>query len=169
MGVEQRRAAFQKKVGITVNDKNLLNLIFAVPTEQSPKSGYVRIYSNERLAFVGDAVLSTVVRSHFYTNDDGNMTTGQLTERSSALTSNISLWSIGIMLGIADLLKLDANTKALITNGYSKTISDTVEALIGTLFLDQGYDAAEAFIHRHIIAHEDILLNVWKRHTKNAM
>lgn len=107
---------------------------------------------NERLEFLGDAVLELVVTEYLYNNYDNEE--GELTTWRSALVNGDSLSQVATTLGIEAYLYLskgeskDANSKARRT-----ILADAMEAVIGAIYLDFGWDAAKDFILKHIIVH----------------
>lgn len=105
---------------------------------------------NERLEFLGDAVLELVVTEHLYANY-GNPE-GELTTWRSALVNGDSLAEVSKQLGVEPYLYLskgeerDVNTKA-----RRYILANATEAIIGAIYLDFGWDAAKAFIHQHVL------------------
>ncbi|HLD19909.1 MAG TPA: ribonuclease III [Patescibacteria group bacterium] len=107
---------------------------------------------NERLEFLGDAVLELVVTEYLYQNYDNPE--GELTNWRAALVNAKMLGDIAQELKFNNFLYLskgeskDANTKA-----RQYILANAVEAIIGAIYLDQGYGAAQAFITASILAH----------------
>lgn len=112
---------------------------------------------NERLEFLGDAVLELVVTEYLYNTYDNEE--GELTTWRSALVNGDSLANVATTLGIEPFLYLskgeekDANSKARRT-----ILADAMEAIIGAIYNDFGWDASKAFIMRHIVVHLDEIL-----------
>jgi ribonuclease-3 len=106
---------------------------------------------NERLEFLGDAVLELVVTEYLYVNY-GNPE-GELTNWRAALVNGQNLADIGKSLEIEDFLHLsrgerqDANSKA-----RRYILANAMEAIIGALYLDFGWEVAKDFVSRHVIA-----------------
>lgn len=105
---------------------------------------------NERLEFLGDAVLELVVTEYLYANY-GNPE-GELTTWRSALVNGDSLAEVSKDLGVEPYMYLskgeerDANTKA-----RRYILANATEAIIGAIYLDFGWDAAKDFIHKHVL------------------
>jgi ribonuclease-3 len=105
---------------------------------------------NERLEFLGDAVLELVVTEYLYNNYENPE--GDLTTWRSALVNGDSLADIGIKIGIEPYLYLskgeerDANSKA-----RRYILANAMEAIIGALYLDFGWDEAKQFIERQVL------------------
>lgn len=106
---------------------------------------------NERLEFLGDAVLELVVTEylfHNYKNPEG-----ELTSFRAALVNGEMLASIGRTLGIQDYLLMSRGEAKDTGRARGYLVANAVEAVIGALYLDQGYDAAKDFITRHVLSH----------------
>lgn len=105
---------------------------------------------NERLEFLGDAVLELVVTEHLY-NNYGNPE-GELTTWRSALVNGDSLAEVSQILGVEKFMYLsrgeerDTNSKA-----RRYILANATEAIIGAIYLDLGFDAAKAFITNHVL------------------
>ncbi|MFC2176717.1 ribonuclease III [Bacteroidota bacterium] len=99
------------------------------------------LISNERLEFLGDAVLSAAVAKYIFKRYPFE-NEGFLTETRSKIVSRKNLNGLARRLGIADLV-----TKNSVHNRSSSSLGgDALEALVGAIFLDRGYNAAEKFI-----------------------
>ncbi|NBS70037.1 ribonuclease III [bacterium] len=105
---------------------------------------------NERLEFLGDAVLELVVTEHLYAHY-GNPE-GELTTWRSALVNGDSLADVAKELGVEKYLYLsrgeekDANTKA-----RRYILANATEAIIGALYLDYGWETAKEFVTKHVL------------------
>jgi ribonuclease-3 len=139
-------AAFQKAAGIRFKSIELLNLSF-IHRSVSNESGHKN--NNERLEFLGDAVLGAVTATLLYRNF-GDKHEGELAKIKAVVVSE------DILSGVARELQIDL---ALIlgkgeelSGGRTKKalLADALEALIGALYLDSGYKAAFAFVSRCI-------------------
>jgi len=111
--------------------------------------------SNERLEFLGDAVLGAVVAEvlfKMYPYKDE----GFLTEMRSKIVSRVNLNQLGKRLGFNELIEFDAST-VNITSKQSSLLGDAFEALVGAVYLDKGYNFTKDFlINRIIKPHIDI-------------
>ncbi|GAA4926108.1 ribonuclease III [Mucilaginibacter defluvii] len=110
--------------------------------------------SNERLEFLGDAVLGSVVAEvlfKLYPYKDE----GFLTELRSKIVSRVNLNQLGRKLGFEQLVEYD--TRILSTGRQGSLLGDAFEALIGAVYLDKGYEFTKDFLINHIIkSHIDI-------------
>ena len=110
--------------------------------------------SNERLEFLGDAVLGSVVAEtlfKLYPYEDE----GFLTELRSKIVSRVNLNQLARKLGFEDLIEYDSRMVSSTRQG--SLLGDAFEALIGAVYLDKGYDFTKDFLVNHIIkSHIDI-------------
>jgi ribonuclease-3 len=110
--------------------------------------------SNERLEFLGDAVLGSVVAEvlfKLYPYEDE----GFLTELRSKIVSRNNLNQLARKLGFDKLIEYDS--RMLNSSRQGSLLGDAFEALIGAVYLDKGYDFTKSFLVNHIIkAHVDI-------------
>ncbi|MEX2055148.1 MAG: ribonuclease III [Candidatus Andersenbacteria bacterium] len=105
---------------------------------------------NERLEFLGDAVLELVVTDHLYHHY--NLPEGELTNLRAAIVRGEMLSKIAEELNLEEFLLLSRGEQKDTGKARHYILANAVEAVIGALYLDQGYTAAEALIERVIIA-----------------
>ncbi len=111
---------------------------------------------NERLEFLGDAVLELAVTRHLFDHFDNPE--GELTSFRAALVNGDMLAKIGQDLRVQDFLLMSRGESKDTGRARQYLIANAMEAIIGALYLDQGYDAARDFIDRHILSHlEEVL------------
>lgn len=101
--------------------------------------------SNERLEFLGDSILSFVVSDYFY-NTYEDFDEGVMTNLRSLLVNTKSLAEVAKELGFGERLKLSKGEEESQGRENQSLLADSYEAFIGALFLDQGIEAARAFI-----------------------
>jgi ribonuclease III len=102
---------------------------------------------NERLEFLGDAVLELVVTERLFV-DFPEKPEGELTALRAALVNSDMLAQIGRDAGIEDFLLMSRGEAKDTGRARNYLIANAFEAVIGALYLDQGYEAAKAFIER---------------------
>ena len=103
--------------------------------------------TNERLEFLGDSVLGLVVTDTLYrTHPD--LPEGQLAKLRAAVVNAKALAGIGRELGLGEHLLLGRGEETTGGRDKSSIVADTVEAVLGAVYLDQGLDVATALIHR---------------------
>ncbi len=105
---------------------------------------------NERLEFLGDAVLELVVTEHLYRNF--SEPEGILTNWRSALVRTESIAEAGRKLGFEEYLRLSRGEKQGSERAREQILANTFEAVVGAIYLDRGYDEAKTFITEHILA-----------------
>ncbi len=152
------RKDFQKlfdQIGFELQDMNVLNEAF---THRSAVNEYSNVHRhNERLEFLGDAVLELIATDFLFRTFD--KPEGDLTNYRSALVKGDHLAQVARRLGIGKLLVMSkGETKS---GGAEKDyiLANTVEAFIGAIYLEKGIAGSTDFIHRFILCDlEKILL-----------
>lgn len=147
--------AFQSKLGVQFNDPALLERAFIHRSylNEHPKLG---LEHNERLEFLGDAVLELAVTDFLYRTYPNPE--GDLTNWRSALVKTESLAAVAETLEISEFFKLSKGESKGNARSHALISANAVEALIGALYLDQGYETARAFIQTNITARLDDIL-----------
>ena len=111
---------------------------------------------NERLEFLGDAVLELVVTEYLYSNYPDPE--GILTNWRSSLVRTESISAAGHKYGFESLLRLSRGEKQGSDRARAQILANTYEAVVGALYLDQGYEVAKQFISESILStFKDIL------------
>ena len=111
---------------------------------------------NERLEFLGDAVLELVVTEYLY--NSYSEPEGILTNWRSALVRTESISAAAGRLGYADMLRLSRGEKQGSERARQQILANTFEAVIGAVYLDKGYEASKDIITKHILStFEEIL------------
>lgn len=111
---------------------------------------------NERLEFLGDAVLELVVTEYLY----GNFSEpeGILTNWRSSLVRTESIGAAAARLGFEPLLRLSRGEKRGTERARAQILANSFEAVIGALYLDKGYECAKTFITQNILSTFDEIL-----------
>lgn len=141
---------FEQKLNISFKNKDLLlqSLIHRSYINENPK---FRLDHNERLEFLGDAVLELVVTEYLYGNYPNPE--GELTSWRAALVNAKILSGIAADLGINDFLLLSKGEAKDTGKARQVILANAIEALIGAIYLDQGYETAMQFVQKNIIVH----------------
>lgn len=148
--------AFAKQqLGVTFNDVSLLVLAF---THRSYVNEHRKTVTehNERLEFLGDAVLELVVTEFLYNNY--SEPEGILTNWRSSLVRTESISAAGHRSDFEPLLLLSRGEKRGSERARAQILANTYEAVIGALYLDQGYEAAKQFIAKSLLPTFDEIL-----------
>lgn len=137
-------STFQDKIGVTFKDERLLEMAFTHRSylNENKKPGAEH---NERLEFLGDAVLELVVTDYLYKKYP-QKPEGDLTAYRAALVNTISIADAATQLGMNDYLLLSRGESRDMGRARQIILANAFEALIGALYLDQGYDVAQKFI-----------------------
>lgn len=112
---------------------------------------------NERLEFLGDAVLELVVTEFLYLNY--GEPEGILTNWRAALVRTESIGAAGSKLDLGQLMRLSRGEKHGSERARDQILANAFEAVTGAIYLDKGYDAAKDFIHKHILSTFDEILS----------
>lgn len=136
--------ALHSLLGFYPGNLSLYKLAFSHRSLALEKAGGIRL-SNERLEYLGDAVLGAVVADLLFRKYPMKEE-GFLTEMRSRLVSREHLRQMAVKLGIDELLQKDAGPGA-----YRSMYGDALEALIGAIYLDKGYKVTQDFILERII------------------
>jgi len=111
---------------------------------------HIRRY-NERLEFLGDAILNSIVADYLYRTYP-SMEEGDLTKIRSRLVNRKALAQRAKELRISEFLLLSSSAVQSVDSGSDSILADAFEAIIGAIYLDRGYDAAKKFISENILS-----------------
>jgi len=140
----EKISKFEKKIQIKMKDKSLL---IKALTHKSAN----QVYNNEKLEFLGDRVLGLVLSNKLidlYPNENEGILDKRFAKLVNRSTCSMMGWSIQIQEYI-----ILGDAKKKVTQKDEKILSDSCEALIGAIYLDQGFYFAQEFV-----------LKLWKKH-----
>jgi len=137
------------KLGFEFND---IQLLITALTHRSYVNEHKKSVSehNERLEFLGDAVLELVVTDYLYRNH--NDPEGTLTNLRAALVRTESIGEAGSRLGYEPLVRMSRGEKQGGDRARQQILANAFEAVTGAIYLERGYDDAAAFISKNIIS-----------------
>lgn len=153
---------FEKKTEITFKNKDLLRQAFIHRSyiNENPSTG---LSHNERLEFLGDAVLELIVTDFLYKKYP-TYTEGELTSLRSALVNAVIISEVATDIGMNDYLLLSRGEAK--DNGKARQyiLANTYEAYIGALYLDQGIDLAHKFLTKTLLPKTDEIVSkkLWR-------
>jgi len=151
------QAFAQGKLGVTFHDIDLLISAFTHRSYVNEHRQTAREH-NERLEFLGDAVLELVVTDHLYSNF--KEPEGILTNWRSSLVRTESISAAAARFEFEPLLRLSRGERRGTERARSQILANAYEAVIGALYMDQGYEATKHFIHDSLlVTFQDILKN----------
>ena len=142
-------------LGVTFKDIDLLITAFTHRSYLNEHKKTVREH-NERLEFLGDAVLELVVTEYLYTTYAEPE--GILTNWRSSLVRTESISAAANKYGFEPLLRLSRGEKRGTERARAQILADSFEAVLGALYIDQGYEAAKQFISESILSTFDHIL-----------
>lgn len=149
MSISEKLAAAENICGHVFTDKMLLRSAITHPSavEGEPVSA-----SYERLEFLGDSILGSIVALTLFRTYE-NLDEGKLTRLKVSLVSGATLSEVGQELGIDQVIILGASEQGTGARGMHSALENVYESLVGALYLDGGWEAAEAFIMRTLKPH----------------
>lgn len=138
---------FEKTANISFKDKDLLKQAFTHRSFVNENKNF-KLGHNERLEFLGDAVLELVVTEYLYSKYP-EATEGDLTSYRSALVNAITLSEVARNLNVNEFLLLSKGEAKDEGRARLYILANTIEAIIGAIFIDQGYESAKDFIAKN--------------------
>ncbi len=153
---------FEKITKIVFKNKDLLKQAFIHRSyiNENPKTN---LSHNERLEFLGDAVLELIVTDYLYKKYK-NYTEGELTAIRSALVNAIIISEAASKIGMNDYLLLSKGESK--DNGKARQyiLANTFESFIGAIYLDQGYETANKFVLKNLLIMTDEIVakKLWR-------
>ncbi len=159
---ESRKALerFETHAGVKFKDRALLETAFTHRSYlNETKSVQNALPSaagkhNERLEFLGDAVLELIVTDHLFRKFPA-ANEGDLTGYRAALVNAVMLGGIAESLGMNECLLLSRGEAKDTGRARATILANTFEAVTGALFLDQGYEETEKFVNKYVLSHID--------------
>ncbi|KND51687.1 MAG: ribonuclease III [Parcubacteria bacterium C7867-001] len=147
--------AFGESIGVSFAN---LELLIEALTHRSYINEHKSAKShNERLEFLGDAVLE-LATTRFLFDKYPEKPEGELTAYRAALVNTFSIADAADALGVNDMLLLSKGEKKDTGRARKIILANAFEAIVGAIYLDQGYEAAEAFIAKNLYAKiEDVI------------
>jgi ribonuclease III len=139
----------EKKLNLSFKNKDLLIQAFCHRSYLNENPDF-KLPHNERLEFLGDAVLELVVTEYLYQNYP-KKSEGELTSWRSALVNAKMLSKIAKSLGFEDFLLLSQGEAKETGKAREYILANTFEAFVGSLYFDQGYEKAKSFIEKNLI------------------
>lgn len=157
---KKRYLSLYHNLGIMANDI----LYYDVALSHKSKSIYLngRRMNNERLEFLGDAVLSMAVADYLFKHYQ-KAKESMLTSSRAKIVNRQNLNKIAIDMNIQKMMRKDNTLFSLKSNVYGNTL----EALLGAIYLDRGYNASCQYIYKHIIKNPKYIESVIRKETNH--
>lgn len=150
-------AEIEEAIGVQFNNKDLLLQAFTHRSYPNDNPNW-RLGHNETLEFLGDKVIDFLATIYLVTNYP-NQREGVLTNWRSLLVGGRMLANVGHRLKLGQWLLLSRGEERQGGRENSYIIENVFEALVGAIFLDQGYYEAEAFLEEHLLVLTDEIIN----------
>ena len=138
--------AIQEQLGVTFNDLSLLQQSFVHRSYLNENADFT-LGSNERLEFLGDALLSLVIAENLY-RQFADLDEGEMTKLRAALVRQDSLAQMSLSLGLGEYLYLGQGEEKGGGRKRARNLACVMEAVIGAVFIDQGFDVASDLVMR---------------------
>lgn len=155
-------SGFESQSGISFRNKALLEQAFTHRSflNENPRAGAEH---NERLEFLGDAVLELVVTDYLYKTYPGK-DEGELTAYRAALVNAVTVGAVGAEMQMNDFMRLSKGEAKDTGRARQVILANAYEAFVGALYLDQGYEAAAKCITKTLIPKLTEVLeeNLWR-------
>lgn len=145
----------QKNIGVTFTNQKLLKQAFVHRSYLNESKEFPE--SNERLEFLGDAVLSFITSQYLYRTYP-QYPEGTLTNVRSTLVKTTSLAITGTELSLGHLLLLSRGEESSGGRTNQSLLADCFEALLGAIFLDQGIEVAQKFVENVLLIKTEAII-----------
>ena len=159
---------FEEKIGYSFQNQDLLKeaLTHRSYLNENPSWRYAH---NERLEFLGDAVLELAVTEQLYAKFPSEPE-GRLTTLRAALVNYQRLATVARDIGLEAEVYLSKGEAKDTGRGREVILANACEAIVGAVYLDSGYAAAKDFVERHVLAYlEEIITKELYRDPKSAL
>ncbi len=147
--MEQKLKELQERIGYRFRDDKLLKSAL-MHSSYTNEKGFPKYTCNERLEFLGDAVLE-LISSEFLFFGDRKMPEGELTKLRASMVCEPSLAFCAREIGLGDYLLLGKGEEVTGGRKRDSVTSDALEALIGAIYLDGGFANAKEFVRNHVL------------------
>ncbi|MEK7538775.1 MAG: ribonuclease III [Patescibacteria group bacterium] len=159
----EKFSAFEEQIGVTFRDKGVLREAFTHRSyiNETRERG---LDHNERLEFLGDAVVELVVTDFLYKKYPQS-NEGELTSYRAALVNAVTLGDLAIAMGMEEFLLLSkGEAKDKGTKARQIILANAFEAVVGAIYLDQGYGAVDVFLKTYLLGKTEEIVNkgLWR-------
>ena len=139
---------FEEKIGVNFKDKNLLRQAFTHRSYLNENPS-LALEQNERLEFLGDAVLELAITEYMYKKYP-QKTEGEMTGLRAALVNSITLSEVAGELNVGDFLLLSKGEAKSLGKARQYILANAFEALIGAIYLNSGYEETSSFLEKNL-------------------
>lgn len=145
--MQQKIADLAKTLGLTFTDLKLIENAFAHRSYLNESKRFTE--SNERLEYLGDAVLE-LATSQFLYHEYPKFQEGMLTNLRASLVRTESLAEMAKSLGFSSYLLMSRGEESTGGRQNISILANTMEAFLGALYLDQGFEACDGLLKKHL-------------------
>ena len=159
-GRERQLKRLQREAGFSVADPRLLNLALCHRSfvNEAEGTAHRQVANNEKLEFLGDAVLGIVISSHLYSVAE-DRTEGDLARVKSFVVSEDALHRVALKLRLSEYLLLGRGEEMSGGREKKAILADTVEAILGAVYLDSGLPPSWRLVERFLFPEVDRVLS----------
>ncbi len=154
MNDQERLRQLEERIAYTFTDKTLLRTALT-HSSYAHERKINKVECNERLEFLGDAVLEQISSDHIFRKHP-QMPEGQMSKLRASLVCETALAGCAAKIGLGELLYLGRGEEASGGRTKPSVTSDAYEALIGAMYLDGGIETAKVFVEREVLSEEPI-------------
>lgn len=147
--IGERRAALEELLGLSITEPALYEEALTHRSYLQVKNDPA-VQSNERLEFLGDAILGMVIAEYLFHHHE-DVAEGELTKMRSWLVNKRSLAICARKLHLDQFMLMSYSAAATLAKGNESVLADAVEALIAAVYLDRGFDQARTFIESRLL------------------
>ena len=144
-------AELEKKINYQFKNRDLLKESLTHRSYLNENPSW-RLPHNERLEFLGDAVLELIITEELY-NRYPEYTEGQLTSLRAALVNYQMLAVVGREIGLDDVILMSRGERKDLGRAREVILANTIEAVVGAIYLDSDYKSVKEFIIKFVMAH----------------
>ena len=139
---------FEEKIGVNFKDKNLLRQAFTHRSYLNENPS-LALEQNERLEFLGDAVLEMAITEYLYKKYP-RKTEGEMTALRAALVNAVTLSEVAGELSVGDFLLLSKGEIKSLGKARQYILANALEAVIGAIYLNGGYEETFIFLEKNL-------------------
>ena len=148
----------EKILGLEFNNIDLLKRALTHRSFLNENKEWGEIGHNERLEFLGDSILGLIVAEYLF-NEYSELREGDLTALRAALINSDSLLDVADKLNLKKYLLVSKGEKNELEKSHPYFLANAIEAIVGAIYLDKGFDEAREFVAKHILSKAD---NIFK-------
>jgi ribonuclease-3 len=160
--------AFEKTIGVTFTNRAVLQEALTHRSYLNERTDWP-LPHNERLEYLGDAVIELAVSEELFKKFPDS-SEGQLTVLRAALVNYQMLSHVAVTIGLGDFILMSRGESKSKGKAREVILANAFEAVVGAIYLDQGFEIAFHFIHKFVFSHlDEVLKNKTYRDPKSEL